>query len=60
MKDKWHCNRHCVTYWHSLSTMQAVDGGLRFCVAGELDEGAACVHREREKEKGGATLGRWP
>lgn len=38
--------------------MQAVDGGLRFCVAGELDEGAACVHRKRETERRGTPSGK--
>lgn len=36
------------TYRHSLSTMQAVDGGLGFCMAGELNKGTACPHREKE------------
>lgn len=40
-----------VTHRHSLTTMQAVDGGLCFCMAGELDKGTACTDRKREREE---------
>lgn len=33
-----------ITYRHRLSSVQAVDGGLRFSMAGKFDKGAACPH----------------
>lgn len=41
------CNE-CNTYRHSLSSMQAVNCSLRFCMAGKLDKGTACAHKNRQ------------